>query len=289
MKIANQQIKITECPRDAWQGIKQYISVKDKSDYINTLLKVGFDTIDFGSFVSPKAIPQLKDTKQVIEKLDLSYTNTKLSALVGNLKGAQIASEFEEIDFIAFPFSFSETFLKLNLNTNIANTNVLIDKIIELTQKTNKNILLYIAMAFGNPYGDISNIDLLMKWIEIFKTKGLKKLILTDVTGIASAEDIRKTYSILNKEFPDIEFGLHLHTDINSWEDKIDATWKNGCKSFESVIDGYGGCPMTNYEMIGNLSTQKLLDYCNKNNINTAINNKMFRLAVEKSRDIFPK
>jgi hydroxymethylglutaryl-CoA lyase len=280
---------ITECPRDGMQGIKTYIPVKTKADYINSLLKSGFDIIDFGSFVSPGSIPQLKDTHEVLELLDLSDTFTRLMVLVANIKGAERAAGFEKISFMSFPFSVSPAFLKLNINSDFKQALLTINKILELCLKNHKKLKVYIAMAFGNPYYDECNFDIVSGWVEIFRNMGIDFITLSDVTGISKKENIAEAYSRLINEYPEIEFGFHLHTKPGEWYERIEAAYNNGCRSFDAVINGMGGCPMTNYELVGNLSTENLLDYFEGKKVSINIDKSAFNNALSLNKKIFDK
>lgn len=281
-------IKITEAPRDAMQGIAEFIPTSQKAALINDLLKVGFDIIDFGSFVSPKAIPQLRDTAEVISKLDLSQTNSKLMAIVGNVKGAKIACGFEEVSLIGFPFSFSKTFLKLNLKLTLTEAQKTVNDLQNLCISNNKKLLVYISMAFGNPYGDPWSIDLVIRWAKYFEDSGIEIIALSDITGMAEGPLVGEIFRQLNEELNETEAGLHLHTFEHNWHEKVDAAYKNGCRRFDGVIGGLGGCPMTGYELLGNLNTRHIIDYADKNNIKTAINREAFENAAITALRVFP-
>jgi hydroxymethylglutaryl-CoA lyase len=283
-----QTIKITEAPRDAMQGIKQFIPTDEKAALINALLKVGFDIIDFGSFVSPKAIPQLSDTAEVIGKLDMSSTNSKLMAIVGNTKGAQQAAAFDEITYIGFPFSFSETFLKLNINASVEQARKTSDDIHELCRQKGKKPLVYISMAFGNPYGDPWSIDLILQWARYFADQEMEIIALSDIIGIADGGMVGRVFEELYDEIDDMDFGLHLHTTGANWYDKIDAAYQQGCRRFDGVMSGLGGCPMAGYELVGNLNTRHLLEYCDKNNIPLNIDRQAFEMAYRQAMKTYP-
>jgi hydroxymethylglutaryl-CoA lyase len=278
-----EKIRITESPRDAIQGLKNFIPTQAKIDYLNALLHVGFDVIDAGSFVSPTSIPQLRDMEQVLKKLDLSPTNTKLMVLIGNVKGAEKASEFEQITYLSFPFSVSKTFLKLNINSNFDKARLLIDEFLDMSVVSGKILVVYLTMAFGNPYGDKWSPDTVWKWTDTLIGTGVEHISLSDITGVATTESISKIFTVLKKEFPETDFGLHLHTTHSNWFEKVDAAYISGCRNFDSVISGFGGCPMTGYEMLGNLDTSLLIDYCEKNNISIDIDRKEFVRAVGKA------
>jgi hydroxymethylglutaryl-CoA lyase len=281
-------IKITEAPRDAMQGIRQFIPTDEKAALINALLKVGFDIIDFGSFVSPKAIPQLSDTAAVIGKLDMSSTNSKLMAIVGNTKGAQQAASFDEITYIGFPFSFSETFLKLNINATVEQARKTADDIHELCRQKGKKPLVYISMAFGNPYGDPWSIDLILQWARYFADQEMEIIALSDIIGIADGGMVGRVFEELYDEIDDMDFGLHLHTTGANWYDKIDAAYQQGCRRFDGVMSGLGGCPMAGYELVGNLNTRNLLEYCDKNSIPLNIDRQAFEMAYRQAMKTYP-
>lgn len=279
-------MKIIETPRDAMQGLSRFIPTDKKVKLINALLQVGFDIIDVGSFVSQKAIPQLKDTGEVLNRIDISNTKSKLFVLVANTKGGKQASEFDKISYIGFPFSTSEKFLWKNIGSDFIKAEKTIDELQDLCLKTNKNLIVYLAMAFGNPYSDPSGMEIILNWIEKLHSKGINIISLSDIIGVATPELIEETYASLTKEFSDVEFGIHLHIKKDDWYDKIDAAYKNGCKIFDGVISGIGGCPMTGYELVGNLPTGNLLDYAQKNNVPISINQNMFNTARQLAFEI---
>ena len=262
-----ERVRILESPRDGIQGLKSFIPTQEKVDYLNTLLKVGFDIIDFGSFVSPKAIPQLRDTGEVTDLLDLEGSRSKLLVIIANMKGAEIASRYEQISYLGFPYSTSETFLKHNINKTRDEADAIIGDFLELAGKYNKELNVYISMAFGNPYGDEWSIEQVLECVEKLNGIGVKNISFSDITGVAVTEDINRLFSTIIPSYPDINFGLHLHTLPHNWYEKIDAAWKSGCRWFDGVIKGFGGCPMTGYELVGNLDTNLLLEYFDKNNI----------------------
>ena len=280
--------KIIETPRDAMQGIKEFIPTGKKIAYINALLKVGFDTLDFGSFVSPKAIPQLKDTAQVLEGLDLSETKTKLLAIIPNLKGAQIAEPFEQISYLGYPFSISNTFLQLNINSDIGKSFEETERILNLCQKTGKELVLYISMAFGNPYGDLWNPEIVFEWTRKLYQIGVKIIALSDTTGVGTPDSIGAAFQAVIKEFSDIEFGAHLHTTPENCTINIKAAFDNGCRRFDTVINGLGGCPMSKQEMIGNLKTRNLLAFLKERNIEHGLNLRAFHNAISLESSTFP-
>lgn len=282
------KIKIIESPRDAMQGLTRFIPTEDKARYINSLLKVGFDVIDFGSFVSPKAIPQMKDTALVLEKLDLTATETKLLAIVANTRGGEDAAQFEKISYIGFPFSISPTFLKRNINSNIEKSVGIVEDLLNVCDKHNKGLVVYISMAFGNPYGDEWNPDLVAGWVRKLYDMGVRIIPLSDTVGISSKKNIAVLFSTLVPEFPEIEFGFHLHTTIRHWYRKVNAAFVNGCRSFDTVINGLGGCPMAENRLVGNLRTSNLLEYFEINYVPVQIDEKAFEEAYEMALEIFP-
>ncbi|WP_445734243.1 hydroxymethylglutaryl-CoA lyase [Mariniflexile sp.] len=261
-------IKIIECPRDAMQGIKDFIPTEKKVQYIQSLLRVGFDTIDFGSFVSPKAIPQMVDTAEVLSKLDLSNAKSKLLAIIANTRGAQDACEHAEIDYLGYPFSISENFQMRNTHKTIAESVITLSEILEIANKSNKEVVVYISMGFGNPYGDPWNVEIVGEWTERLNNMGVKILSLSDTVGSSEPESIHYLFSNLIPKYPNIEFGAHLHTTPTTWFEKVDAAYKAGCHRFDGAIQGFGGCPMAKDELTGNMPTEKLLSYftAQKNN-----------------------
>ncbi len=282
-----QQVKIIECPRDAMQGIKDWIPTEKKITYIQSLLNCGFDTIDFGSFVSPKAIPQMKDTAEVLSKLDLSRTKSKLLAIVANLRGAEDAVQHPEIQYLGYPFSISENFQMRNTHKTIAESIVILDEILNLAHQNNKEVVAYLSMGFGNPYGDPWNVEIVSEWTEKLATMGVKILSLSDTIGSSTPEIITYLFSNLIPQYPDIEFGAHLHTTPQAWFEKVDAAYKSGCYRFDGAIQGFGGCPMAKDELTGNMPTEKMLSYFTSNKIETGINSMAFESAYNKALDIF--
>ncbi len=280
------KIKIIECPRDAMQGIKQFIPTEKKVQYIQSLLRVGFDTIDFGSFVSPKAIPQMVDTAQVLSQLDLSKTDSKLLAIVANLRGAQDACKHPEINYLGYPFSISENFQMRNTHKTISQSVDILKNIIELADKNNKQLVVYISMGFGNPYGDPWNVDIVGEWTERLHKMGVKILSLSDTIGSSNAESISYLFSNLIPKYPNIEFGAHLHTTPTSWHEKVDAAFIAGCKRFDGAIQGFGGCPMAKDELTGNMPTEKLLSYFTSKQSNS-LNAMSFESAFNEASKIF--
>ncbi len=285
--MTKKEIKVTECPRDAMQGITEFIDTDKKADYINLLLKVGFDKIDFGSFVSPKAVPQMKDTAEVIKKLDLNDSKSKLLAIVANERGASDASQFSEIDYLGFPFSISETFQKRNTNSTIEESISRVESIQNLCNKSGKKLIIYLSMAFGNPYGDKYHPDIAAKWVEKLLEFEIETIALSDTVGSSNAKSIHSLFSLMKKEFKATEFTAHLHTTPDDWIDKVDAALDSGCRSFDSAIKGYGGCPMAKDELTGNLATENLINFLEKRHYHHNIHHEIFNSALIKSSDIF--
>ena len=255
------KVKIIECPRDAMQGIKPFIPTKEKVRYIQSLLGCGFDTIDVGSFVSPKAIPQMADTAEVLAQLDLSRTPSKLLAIVANERGAVEASKHKEVDYLGFPFSISENFQMRNTHKTIAQSVLTLDSILNIAVQSNKEVVVYISMGFGNPYGDPWNVDIVGDWTNRLSTMGVKILSLSDTVGSSTPESIDYLFSNLIPLYPKIEFGAHLHTTRSTWYEKVDSAYKAGCMRFDGAIQGFGGCPMAKDALTGNMPTEKLLSY----------------------------
>jgi len=282
------KVKIIECPRDAMQGIKtHFIDTEAKARYINALLKVGFDTIDFGSFVSPKAIPQMRDTASVLSKLDLSQTNSKLLAIVANVRGAIDACNYEEIDYLGYPFSISENFQMRNTSKTIDQSLVILDEILNIAEKSKKQVVAYLSMGFGNPYGDPWSVEIVSNWTKILSDMGIKILSLSDTIGVAKGETISYLFSNLIPLYPKIEFGAHLHSNPSSWFEKVDSAYNAGCLRFDGAIKGYGGCPMAKDELTGNMPTEKLISYFTSKKENTNINVLSFESAYNESFKIF--
>jgi hydroxymethylglutaryl-CoA lyase len=282
------KVKIIECPRDAMQGIKShFIPTEKKALYINSLLKVGFDTIDFGSFVSPKAIPQMRDTAAVLAQLDLSKTQSKLLAIIANIRGANDAAEFEQIDYLGYPFSISENFQMRNTHKTIAESIETLEGILNIADKTKKEVVAYLSMGFGNPYGDPWNVEIVGKWTEKLSNMGVKILSLSDTIGSSTPAQISYLFSNLIPEYPAIEFGAHLHTTPDKWHEKVDAAFNAGCNRFDGAIKGYGGCPMAKDELTGNMPTEKLLSYFTTKKADTNIKPMSFESAYNKALEVF--
>lgn len=280
-------VKIIECPRDAMQGIKMFIPTEKKVQYLQSLLRVGFDSLDFGSFVSAKAIPQMQDTTDVLAQLDLSKTKTKLLAIVANTRGAELAAMHPEIQYLGFPFSISENFQMRNTHKTIAESIVTLSEILDIAAKTNKEVVAYLSMGFGNPYGDPWDVDIVGEWTERLAKMGVKILSLSDTIGSSTPEQIDYLFSNLIPAYPDMEFGAHLHTTPDRWFEKIDAAYKAGCLRFDGAIKGYGGCPMAKDDLTGNMPTEKMLSYFTANKIETNLSGMSFESAYNEALKIF--
>lgn len=284
-----EQVKLIECPRDAMQGIKQWIPTQAKVQYIQSLLRCGFDTIDFGSFVSAKAIPQMEDTSAVLAALDLSKTNSKLLAIVANARGAKDAVQFSEINYLGYPFSISENFQMRNTHKTIDQSIEVLKEILELAHNNNKEVVTYLSMGFGNPYGDPWNVEIVGQWAEKLSKMGVTILSLSDTVGTSTPEVIDYLFSDLIPRYPTIEFGAHLHTTPTKWHEKIDAAYKAGCRRFDGAIQGFGGCPMAKDELTGNMPTEKMVSYFNVEKANTNVNPMSFESAYNEASKIFLK
>jgi len=285
----SKEIKIIECPRDAMQGIETFIDTQKKIEYINKLLKVGFDTIDFGSFVSAKAIPQLRDTEEVLKHLKLSETNSKLLAIVANTRGAEDASKFNEIDYLGFPFSVSETFQLRNTNSTIEQSLTRVEEIQNICHKTNKKLVVYLSMGFGNPYGDKWNPDIVILWAEKLKNLDVSIMALSDTVGVSNRENIILLFKDLIPEFPSVEFGAHLHSTPQTAKEKISAVLNAGCYRIDAAIHGFGGCPMATDDLTGNIATETLLETLADHNFILEINQKVFVESMAMADTVFPK
>lgn len=280
-------LKLIECPRDAMQGIQKLIPTEKKIEYINQLLKVGFDTIDFGSFVSPKAIPQMADTTEVIENIQWQQSNTKLLAIVANLRGALDACKYDPIRYLGFPLSISETFQRRNTNSDIQTSMDLLREINALCKESKKELVVYISMGFGNPYGDPYSPDIAIQYIEQLKKQDMHIFSLSDTVGVADASTIQYLFSKLIKAFPDTEFGAHLHSGPHNWYEKIKAAVDNGCTRFDSAIGGYGGCPMAKDDLVGNMSTENLVNLFS-DRLPSSFKLNEFETSLRLAKEIFP-
>lgn len=280
-------MKLIECPRDAMQGMHNFIPTDLKAEYINLLLQVGFDTIDFGSFVSAKAIPQMQDTAQVLSKLDLSKTKSKLLAIIANQKGLEQLINFEEITYAGFPFSVSETFQQRNTNKGMMQSLVLIDAIAELCLKNNKKPVIYLSMGFGNPYGDDWNIDLLSQWAEELVKRNIEIISIADTVGMANSGSISEVFSYISQQFKNVEWGLHLHTKPNNWQQNVEAAYSSGCRRIDSAIRGFGGCPMAQDSLTGNLATENVIDFLVDKGVMLNLDMLKLKEAISFSHQVF--
>lgn len=281
-------MKIVECPRDAMQGISEFIPTNEKIRYINKLLQVGFDTIDFGSFVSPKAIPQMADTAQVLDGLNLSGTSSKLLAIVANTRGAEDAAKYEQIKYLGFPLSLSETFQQRNTNKSIAEALNTLEEIQEICFRRDKILVAYISMGFGNPYNDPYDVDLVGQFSDILVTLGVQIISLADTVGVSTPENITYLFKELKQKFPAVEFGAHLHSNPRTALGKIEAAYDAGCRRFDGAIRGFGGCPMANDDLVGNIATEGIVSFCESRSVVTGIQMERFTEAMAIADQIFP-
>ena len=283
----NSSLKLIECPRDAMQGWKSFIPTEKKIKYINSLLKVGFDTIDFGSFVSPKAIPQMADTKEVIGNLELGMNKTKLLAIIANLRGAEEASAFDQITYLGFPFSVSETFQQRNTNSSITESLKRVEEIQNLCINKKKKLVIYISMAFGNPYDDPYDEDIVFNWVEKLVELDIEIISLADTVGVATPEQVYDMTSYLVESLPSTEIGVHLHSTFENWQEKLEAAVKAGCKRFDGALKGIGGCPMADDELVGNMNTEWMINYFETKGINPGINKNALLDSLAIAEEIF--
>ncbi|MFL9843891.1 hydroxymethylglutaryl-CoA lyase [Flavobacterium rhizosphaerae] len=281
------KVKIIECPRDAMQGIRPFIPTQRKIAYLQSLLRVGFDTIDFGSFVSPKAIPQMQDTAAVLAGLDLSSTKSKLLAIIANTRGAQMAAGHKEIKYLGYPFSISENFQMRNTRKTIAESVITLQEILEIAHKSDKQVVAYLSMGFGNPYGDPWNVDIVGEWTRKLAAMGVKILSLSDTVGSSTPEVIDYLFANLIPAFQDVEFGAHLHTTPDKWHEKIDAAYKAGCRRYDGAIQGFGGCPMAKDKLTGNMPTEKMLSYFTVAKADSGLNSLSFESAYNEATKVF--
>ncbi|MBX2906327.1 MAG: hydroxymethylglutaryl-CoA lyase [Taibaiella sp.] len=280
---------LTECPRDAMQGWPHHISTTMKAEYLNLLLKVGFDVLDFGSFVSAKAIPQLADTAEVLSQLDLNNVNTKLLAIIANTRGAVDAATHKEISYLGFPLSISETFQMRNTNKTIAQSLVQVAEIQEICMASGKDLVVYISMGFGNPYGDPYSAEIAIEQVRELAKLGIKTIAMSDTIGVAEPGNIEHIFSSLIPEFPGINIGAHFHSSPLNWKEKVEAAWNAGCRRFDSAMKGIGGCPMAEDELVGNLATENIVDWCNANGISTGLHKPAFAEAWDMASRVFLK
>ncbi|MGB5500333.1 MAG: hydroxymethylglutaryl-CoA lyase [Maribacter sp.] len=285
----SEKVKIVECPRDAMQGIKAFIPAEEKAKYIQALLGCGFDTIDFGSFVSPRAIPQMVNTAEVLSLLDLSKTDSKLLAIVANVRGAQNACIHEEIQYLGYPFSISENFQMRNTHKTIDQSVEALAAILQIAKANNKEVVTYISMGFGNPYGDPWNVGIVGEWTEKLAEMGARILSLSDTVGTSTPENITYLFSNLIPKYTEIEFGAHLHTTPSKWHEKVNAAYKSGCRRFDGAVQGFGGCPMAKDELTGNMPTEKMLSYFTAEKVTTNVNWMAFEAAFNKATALFSK
>jgi hydroxymethylglutaryl-CoA lyase len=283
-----QRIEIIECPRDAMQGIKQWIPTAQKIQYAQSLLKVGFDVLDVGSFVSPKAIPQMQDTAAVLAGLDRSESQTQLLTIVANEKGAIAACVQAEVDCLGYPFSISENFQMRNTHKTIESSQMLLDRLLDLSIQNNKDLVVYLSMGFGNPYGDPWSPEIVAQWIDVLASKGVKTISLSDTVGAASSETIGQLFSLIIPQFPNLTIGAHLHVKATHALEKIDRAYQNGCRRFDGAIKGYGGCPMAKDGLIGNMPTEKILTYCTTHKVPHKLNPLHFEVAYNEALKTFP-
>ena len=282
-------MKIIECPRDAMQGIDEFIPTEKKIRYINQLLQVGFDTIDFGSFVSPKAIPQMRDTADVLAGLELRNSKTKLLAIVANTRGAEEAARHDAIQYLGFPLSISETFQQRNTNKSITEALETLNEIQQICTSNNKKQVVYISMGFGNPYNDPYDVEVVGQFVDILNTLGVEIISLADTIGVSTPDQITYLFNSLSKKFPQVELGAHLHSNPTLAREKIEAAYKAGCKRFDGAIKGFGGCPMAKDELVGNLATEVILSYLQEKDVISGINAQAFAQALGMADEIFPK
>jgi len=278
---------LIECPRDAMQGWKEFIPTNKKIEYINSLLEIGFDTIDFGSFVSPKAIPQMADTREVIQKLKIQGSRSKLLAIVANTRGAEEAAVYDEISFLGFPFSISPTFQMRNTNSTIEESLNRVEEIQDLCFKTNKQLVIYLSMGFGNPYGDEYSEEILLKWADEMISREIKIISLADTVGVATPDQISFALNTLVSKYPKTFFGVHLHTTPMNWKEKLKAAVDAGCQRFDGALKGIGGCPMAQSDLVGNMNTELIISYLEEKNLLTGLNKEALQKSLELASEIF--
>ena len=281
------ELQLVECPRDAMQGIHDFIDTDKKVEYINALLQCGFHTLDCGSFVSPKAIPQMADTAEVLNRLDKG-ADTKLSVIVANKRGALDAANHSRVDILGFPFSVSDEFQKRNTNASREEALDRVKEVKELCAKHNKELLIYLSMAFGNPYNELWNAEIVAEWTAKLAALDIQLFMPSDTIGSSNAESITAVYSLLNMEFPHLEIGAHLHTTPDSWKEKLDAAWDNGCRRFDSALKGFGGCPMAKDDLTGNMPTERVLQFLEEKNVVSEIDEESWARAMMLSSSVFP-
>lgn len=280
-------LKLVECPRDAMQGWKTVIPTHLKAEYINALLKVGFDTLDFGSFVSARAIPQMADTKEVLARLDVTQTNTRLLAIVANTRGAEEAVLHPEITYLGYPFSVSETFQFRNANSSRENSLNTLDQVQQLCIHSNKELVVYISMGFGNPYGDAYSYDIVLEWVKRIRDLGVRVMSLADTVGLATPEQVKELFLLVSQAQPKVELGVHLHSKPTEWNKKLDAALQAGCLRFDGALKGIGGCPMANDALVGNMDTELMIPYFEESGYEIKIDQEQFKIASEIAARIF--
>ncbi|RZK90485.1 MAG: hydroxymethylglutaryl-CoA lyase [Pedobacter sp.] len=285
--MSSQKFKLVECPRDAMQGLHDFVPTELKSKYLNLLLQVGFDTLDFGSFVSPKAIPQLADTAEVLSKLDLTNSSTKLLAIVANLRGIEHAVKHEQITYLGFPFSISETFQQRNTNSSILQSLNTVEEMLSLCDKNNKTAVVYLSMGFGNPYGDEWNYEIVEKWADVLVSKGVKILSLADTVGISTPEKIKDILPKLISKFSNTEIGIHMHSTPAERFEKIEAAYNSGVKRIDSALKGFGGCPMAADDLTGNIATEDVISFLSLKGQELNLNMEKWNGAMNLSGKIF--
>ncbi len=283
------KVKIIECPRDAMQSIKTFIPTNTKLSYLQSVVDVGFDVVDIGSFVSPKAIPQLSDTSIIIDSIDLSNSNSELLVIVANKLGAINASKFDKIGYLGYPFSISENFQMRNTNKTIKDSEKELAEIISIAEKVNKKVVVYLSMCFGNPYGDPWNLDIVNHWVYKLSKMGVKIISLSDTIGTSNSESIKSIFYSVLKNHIDIEFGAHLHSDPSTWYNKIHSAFEAGCRRFDGAIKGFGGCPMASNKLVGNMPTEKILSYLNSKKIHNNVSSLRFESCYNQSLEVFNK
>ena len=283
----NRNIKLIECPRDAMQGWKTFIPTEKKIEYINSLLKVGFDTIDFGSFVSPKAIPQMADTGEVIKRLESGTDSTKLLAIIANMRGAEEASVYDEITYLGFPFSVSETFQQRNTHSSVEQSLGRVEEIQNLCIKTGKQLVVYISMGFGNPYGDRYSEEIVFEWVNRLVAMDIGIISLADTVGLATAEQVYDMTEYLVDSLPGTEIGVHLHSTPENWKEKLDAAVKAGCQRFDGALKGIGGCPMADDELVGNMNSELMINYFEQHKLLDGLNKEALTESLRIAGEIF--
>lgn len=280
-------IKLIECPRDAMQGWKSFITTDNKIRYINSLLRVGFDTIDCGSFVSAKAIPQMADTKEVLAALETRDSHSKLLVIVANTRGAEEASMYEQVSYLGFPFSVSGTFQKRNTNSSIAESFIRVNEIQEICLRRGKELVIYISMGFGNPYGDAYSDQIVFEWVSRIASLGVQIISLADTVGIATPQQVAAITGYLMSKMPVKEIGVHLHSSSENWEEKLEAAFQAGCKRFDGALKGIGGCPMANDELVGNMNTELMISYFEKHELLKNLNCEALAQSLKIASEIF--